>query len=294
MKLVVFLNGDRGQILLEAFQKKNIYPTAVVVPIGGIKNNLQEILQKFSKVIIWSSDVNSKPIIRKLKNLKPDLMIIAGYSQIFKEEILGIAKHGVLNLHAGPLPKYRGGSPLNWQIINGENQIGISVITVDKGIDTGSVMAEKKFPLCVNDTIKNIQDKANNFFPNLVFKAIKKIEEGLAGKAQSNRRAIYWHQRNDADGKIDFNLMTADQVLRRIRALSNPYPGAWALYNGKKIRLHAACDVNNPKIKGRAGRICFIQGVGPYVICKDAAILLQDYKQDGKKCVGLNHGDCFE
>ena len=87
---------------------------------------------------------------------------------------------------------------------------------------------------------------------------------------------MYWHQRNDGDGYIEFNKLEANQVNRLVRALTKPYPGAWALLDQKKIRIFKV-DIPKFDMCGVPGRICYVKGVGPYVICKDKALLIKEY-----------------
>jgi len=231
--------------------------------------------------------------LEQLKNYDPDLFIIAGYSTILKQIVFDIPLIGTINLHAGRLPEYRGGSPLNWQLIEGETEAGISVIIMDEGIDTGCVIADDNFPVNENDTIADLHQKANELFPSLVMKAISILEvHDTNYSIQDESKAQYWHQRNDADGELDFEGLTVLEVSRMIRALTKPYPGAWAKYEGKVVRLFSA-EIPKFLIKGVPGRICYLQGQGPYVICKDSAILVNKYEIENEISEKLRHGKRF-
>lgn len=116
-----------------------------------------------------------------------------------------------------------GGSPLNWQLINGEDSAGLSVLRVDIGIDTGPIMAETTFPIGIRDTIADLHRKANERFPALVEIALAKlVSKDSGGQVQCEIGAQYWHQRSDADGHLDFARMTAAQVDRAVRATTHP------------------------------------------------------------------------
>ena len=216
--------------------------------------------------------------------------IIAGYSTIFKAPLLAIPSLGTLNLHAGGLPEYRGGSPLNWQIINGESKAGISVIRVDEGIDTGPVLAETSIEIGPRDTIRDLHERANELFPGLVVEAITRLKsKDPLGRVQSETNAQYWHQRSDVDGHLDFRHMRAVEADRMIRALTTPYPGSYAYCEGHKVRLFAA-DLPSMCVKGMPSRVCFIQGKGPYVVCTDRAILITNYEFENMPNQRLKHG----
>ncbi len=144
-----------------------------------------------------------------------------------------------INLHGGPLPSYRGGSPLNWQIINMKNSIGISIIKVDKGIDTGPILAEAKFPFRKSDDIATIHKKANKIFVKLLKKILTNLFKGkIKLKPQTNTNKKYWHQRSDQDGILNLNINSAKKAIYFVKALTSPYPGAWVnLKNKIKLRI---------------------------------------------------------
>ena len=157
--------------------------------------------------ITFQNNINDKYFVDSLYNLQFDYLIMSGFRQILKKNILNTPKKGTINLHAGKLPEYRGGSPLNWQIINGEEYAYISTILTDLGIDTGNLLIEKRFEITQDDDIKSLHSKANMLFPNMVIDSIEMIEKGNKGKKQDEKNARYWHQRNDDDGYINFKTL---------------------------------------------------------------------------------------
>ena len=274
MNIVIFANGERGLNVFNALQKENYNVVALVT----IEKNKYFFEENISESLILSlNNVNENNSLRILEKFAIDIFVVAGFSQIFKKEILSIPKLGTINLHAGKLPYYRGGSPLNWQLINCEKTAGISAIMMDEGIDTGKILAEKEFKIEDNDTIKTLHLKANKLFPKLILESIIKIKNGYLGKTQDDSKAIYWHQRCDKDGEINFKNHTANEVHCLIRALSNPYPGAWAIYKGGKV-IFKKSEIPNYLIKGTPGKILYLNQDGPYILCKDRAILIKEYE----------------
>ena len=136
--IILYLNGNRGLYILESLLKNNYKK----ITVFSSKKN--KIIKKFENTynikINVVRNINSVIHYKKIKNLNPYLSIVAGFSQIFSKKLILLPQYGTINLHAGPLPKYRGGSPLNWQIINGEKNIGISIIQMDENIDTGTIL----------------------------------------------------------------------------------------------------------------------------------------------------------
>ena len=227
--------------------------------------------------VLLTEDVNSSSFLKQIKKYNPELMIVSGFPQIFKKHLLQIPAKGTINLHGGPLPGYRGGSPLNWQIINGEKKLGISSLLLDEGIDTGRVLSSATFSLAPNDTIREAHAKANNLFPGLLKQAIKKVMKlgRSAGLPQSTGAARYWHQRNDEDGELCCFSMNSRQVLLKIKALSHPYPGAWVRFRGRKVRIFKA-ELPSVPVCGSPGKVLFLKGNGPFVVCRDRAVLLTE------------------
>ena len=228
---------------------------------------------------------NIKTNIKKFQKFKKNksIFISAGYSQIFPEDFVNIPKY-FLNLHAGSLPKYRGGSPLNWQIINNEKECSASIIQLANNIDTGGVYVYKKIRIKISDTIKDLHAKVNNCFSILLYNLLVKIlnNKKLNVKKQ-NSTSIYWHQRNDLDGYINFSTKTALEVYNFVRALSKPYRGAWALTdNYKKVRI-LKTKLQKYNIKGNPGHILFLKKRGMNIVCKDRAIQVLSHKVEGKK-----------
>ena len=278
-KVVIFLNGIRGIEVVKYLKKKKYIIDLIVVEK---KENIKILKNKFFiKKIYFSKNINSN--YKFLQDFKNNIFISAGFSKIFSKNIINIPNF-FLNLHAGKLPKYRGGSPLNWQIINNEKYYRISIIQVTSGIDTGDIYGEKKIKLKLKDNISSVHKKVNLEFPKLLYIVLENIEKKrIKLMKQNNSKAIYWHQRSDLDGYIDFKNKKAIEVYNFIRALSYPYKGAWALTdNFKKVRI-LKVKLQKYKIKGNPGHVFFLKEKGLNVVCKDRAIQILSYKFEGKK-----------
>jgi methionyl-tRNA formyltransferase len=278
-KVVIFLNGIRGVEVIKYLKKKNYTIDLVVVENKKIIKILKN--KFFIKKIYFSKNIKNS--YKFLKNFKNNIFISAGFSQIFSKNIIKIPKF-FLNLHAGRLPEYRGGSPLNWQIINNERYYGISIIQVKSEIDAGGIFGQKKIKLRLEDNIQTVHKKVNLEFPKLLYIILEKIiKKRVKFLKQNNQKAIYWHQRNDLDGYIDFRSKKANEVYNFVRALSYPYKGAWALTdNFKKVRI-LKVKLQKYKIKGNPGHVFFLKKKGLNVVCKDRAIQILSYKFQGKK-----------
>ena len=183
-------------------------------------------------------DINDGDILAALLPLRPDLVVLAGYGPILRGATLELAAHGAINLHGGKLPEYRGSSPLNWALINGDTSFTISVIQVDRGVDTGDVLLERTFPIAPADTIADLHRVANANFPEMLVEVIDGLAAGpLRGRKQDERSAAYYPLRFPDDGLLLWDLVTAAQAHNRIRALTDPYPGAFSFVANRRVRL---------------------------------------------------------
>ncbi|MGE0254637.1 MAG: methionyl-tRNA formyltransferase [Alphaproteobacteria bacterium] len=279
----VFLNAGRGSAVVRRLAEAGHGIAAVHVPPERAQN--AEIVAACDVAGLTPHpvpDVNDPVFVGTLADAR--LAVIGGYSTIFRKPLFDAPALGTINLHAGRLPQYRGGSPLNWQLINGEERAAISVIRVDDGIDTGDVLAEAEFAIGPADTIADLHERANVLFPQLVLDVVERFARGeTGGRAQDPALGRYWHQRNDADGRIDWQRMTATQVHALVRAVTRPYPGAHTMAGDTRLRVFAV-EVPALAIHGAPGRVVHLQRTGPYVVCADRAVLLRDYAaEDGTR-----------
>jgi methionyl-tRNA formyltransferase len=277
MRFCVFLSGERGISTVTHLIRNKLPPTEVYLDKGNgaIRERASKLFGKLVN-IEEVENVNHPEFVSYLESLKLDFGIVAGFSTIFKSELLRACTYGMINQHAGRLPAYRGGSPLNWQIINGEPSIGISVIKMDHNIDSGKVLATAEFSLSDEEDIADAHLKANEFFGPITMQAIDRLLSDRYAPVKPGCGSVYWHQRNDSDGLISWDRLTAIEVVNLVRGVAPPYPGAFSFTSKGMVRVYRAC-VPSTVYKGSPGRVFFVQGEGPLVCARDRAVLLQSY-----------------
>lgn len=284
-QVVIFFNGERGIEILKFFKKKKIGVDLAVVPSKEILKIIKKNRFIVKKIAVLK---NLKQNINYFKKYKKNnsIFISSGFSEIFTEDLVKIPKY-FLNLHAGSLPKYRGGSPLNWAMINNDAYCSATIIQINSDIDTGGIYLSKKIKIKFSDQIQDLHKKVNHTFCNLLYSLmIKILNNKKINIKKQNLKAIYWHQRNDLDGYINFNNKTALEVYNFVRALNKPYSGAWGLTdNFEKVRI-LKTKLQKYKIKGNPGHILFLKNKGMNVVCKDYAIQILSYKVE-KKLINL-------
>lgn len=233
IRITLFTNTLRGISCLKYLKIKKVQIKNIIITKKNLNPKVIDFLNKNKIKFTTIKNLKSQKILRILD--KTDLGLVCGFPHIFKEFQFNKPKYGLINLHAGKLPKYRGGSPLNWQIINNEKYFGLSVIKINKGIDTGDIIFEKKFKLLSKYKIEDLQRIANNSFPKLLYNSILKLISGTKLKKQNEKKAKYFHQRGPEDSLIHPPDTSLKELTLLLRAMSSSYPSPYIVYNNKKI-----------------------------------------------------------
>ena len=271
-RILLFLNGNRGLELYKELVKHRIN-------IVGIVSTNKNLVSDMLVPVVTLKNKNWTKITKFITLKKPDLGIVAGFSHILPNDILKIPRYGFWNLHAGSVPKYRGGSPLNWQLINGEVRAGLSILKMTPGIDDGPILSSTNFKIAHTDTILDLHIRANKLFPLLLLPLLSNLPESLRkSKVQSRIGARYWHQRNERDGQIDWINSNSRQVYNFVRAISKPYPGAFGVITGRReIRIWQV-KIDENHVDGVPGRVVKLKD-GFHVPCGGGgSVLLLEFE----------------
>lgn len=174
-----------------------------------------------------------------LENKKVDLLLALGWYYMVPPEIRAVAKYGCWAIHASLLPKYAGGAPLNWAMINGENETGVTLFRMDEGIDDGDIISQISFSIESTETIKDVYRKATDHSKQILKDVLADLDN-VEFTPQDKSKIQVYPQRTSADGEIDLSLPAVD-LLNFIRAQSSPYPGAFIkTKDGKKLIIENA------------------------------------------------------
>ena len=173
----------------------------------------------------------------EIRKYSPDIILVIGWYYIVPKTIREIPKLGCAGMHASLLPKYRGGAPLVWAMINGETKTGLSFFYLDEGTDTGDIIAQEEIEINRDDYIKDILEKVTDAALKIIKTNVPLLANGNAPRLKQNENdATYVPQRKPEDGEIDWT-WSAEEIYNFIRAQSKPYPGAFTIINGKKIKI---------------------------------------------------------
>lgn len=187
-------------------------------------------------VPVYQYDKIRKEGVDDVKSLKPDVIVTCAFGQILSQEIIDIPKFGVINVHASLLPLYRGASPINFAILNGEKKTGVTIMRTDAGIDTGEVLMQKETEIGEFETAGELFERLSVMGAELLFGAFNSIIDGSAVFVkQDETKATFTKMIKKEDAKLDFN-ESAIKNFNRVRAF-NPAPVAYAFMNGVKYKF---------------------------------------------------------
>lgn len=174
-----------------------------------------------------------------LENLSPDVIVVVAFGQILPKTILQLPKYGCINVHASLLPKLRGAAPIQWSIINGDTESGVTIQQMDEGIDTGDILLMRKYTLDAKETGGSLFDRLASFGGSMVLEVLEQAEAGTLHPVPQNHEE---HTRakmlSKETGRIDFT-QSALQIERLVRGL-NPWPSAYTYLGDKMMKLWAA------------------------------------------------------
>jgi methionyl-tRNA formyltransferase len=174
--------------------------------------------------------------VEMLRGYEADIFVVAAFGQILSEEILDMPKYGCVNIHASLLPKYRGAGPIQWAIINGEKKTGVTIMQMDKGLDTGDMLFTKEVDIDERETGDSLHDKLAKAGAELIVEALPKIEAGeLSPIKQNDEDSCYAKMLQKSMGKIDWT-QDAYKLDCLIRGLLS-WPGAYTSYHGKTLKI---------------------------------------------------------
>lgn len=190
--------------------------------------------------------IKETPFIETIISLDPDLFVVVAYGRILPGSFLSIPRLGAINIHPSLLPRYRGPAPVQWAIINGEKETGVTTIWMDEGMDTGDILLRKRVAIEHDETSGSLHDRLAQVGAGLLIETLDRLRSGdLAGVAQDRSEATYAPLLRKEDGRIDWS-RDAKSLEALIRGL-NPWPGAFTFLSGKRLKVIKAKHLETRK-----------------------------------------------
>ena len=248
---------------------------------------VKKLAAEYGIPVLQPEKAGTPEFINTIKELAPDIIVVAAYGKILKPALLEIPKYGCINVHASLLPKYRGASPIQWAVINGEEKSGVTIMHMAEGLDTGDMIITKEIPLEKKETAGSLHDKMAAIGGPLALEAIRMLENGTAPRIHQNEEeATYVTTIDKSLGSINFS-KTAAVIERLIRGL-NPWPTAYTHIDGKLLKIwdaDVAEDFAIPKEfhKAERGTVIGVEADAIYVLCDDSVLKINSLQIEGKK-----------
>ena len=291
MKIVYLGSGEFGIKCLNALRQSSHTLAFIITqppqPAGrGRKERptpVAEWAMKNSITFIETDNINTPEVIKEISSYEPDLLLVIAFGRKIGGDLIQLPAKGAINVHASLLPKYRGAAPINWAIINGEKQTGISIITLAEKMDAGLICAQAKTDIGADETAGELHDRLATMAAPLLMKTLDKIADGsIVYTEQDDSEATPAPKLKKSDGFLDFN-ESAEFLARKIRGLW-PWPGASAVYvskkSGRSLRV-AIAMAEQVETAHPAGSAVGMLDENLNVICGDGALKITKIKPAG-------------
>ena len=293
MKIAIIGQQDFGKAVLEAFLARGDTVAAVFCAPekeGARPDVLRTAAQERGIKVHQFKSLRAPEAAQAMKEADADIGIMAFVLQFAPQELVNIPRHGTIQYHPSLLPKFRGPSSINWPIIKGETETGLSIFRPSDGLDEGAVVLQKKTPISAEDTLGTVY--FDRLFPLGVSAMLEAADLVVAGKhkeiVQDESVASYEGWCRSAECKIDW-AKPVDQIYNLIRGC-NPAPGAWTTHNGKKLQIFDARKVlfrRFADVAGKIGEVTDISALSFKVTAQGGVIeVLKARFEDGKKLAG--------
>jgi len=226
--------------------------------------------------------LRSEESIEPLRQWAPDIIIVAAFGQILRTPLLNLPPQGCLNIHASLLPRWRGAAPIQYALLAGDKETGVSLMRMDKGLDTGPVYARQAIPIKADETASTLHDRLAQLGARMLDDYLDRILLGeLAAEGQDDTLSTYAPMLKKDAGTIDWSQSTA-QIDRQIRAMT-PWPSAFTTWQGKRLKVLEAEPVTSDDVPaGEPGRIVIGPG-SAVVLTADGGIMIKRLQLAGKR-----------
>lgn len=242
-----------------------------------------------------------------LQELAPDVIVVAAFGQILPKEILELPRYGCLCVHASLLPRLRGAAPIQWSVIDGDKESGVTIMQMDEGIDTGDVLLMRKYTLEEKETGGSLFDRLAAFGGPMILEVLEQAEQGTLQPQPQGSDYTYAKMLTKETGRLDFS-KPAVELERLIRGL-NPWPSAFTMLGDKLLKLWAAEVISAEEQErqgvaiGTLGEVVYVDKQSFWIQTGDGALCVTDLQLAGKKRmdaaaflrgVTLQTGTCFQ
>jgi methionyl-tRNA formyltransferase len=252
---------------------------------------VKELALKASIPVLQPESIRGDKFLAELRQYHPDIIGLTAYGNILPENIINLPPLGTINVHGSLLPKYRGAAPIQWALINGETETGITIMQMDKGVDTGDILLQEKLPIGPEDTAGSLSGKLAELGGKALGAALDLLRlDRLNPTQQNNNLASLAPLLNKEDGLVNW-LHSAVQISCQIRGL-DPWPTTYTTLSGKRLRLFSpevadkslclGCSISEP------GIICTANRDGLLITTGDGCLLIKEIQAEGSRRMSVD------
>ena len=246
--------------------------------------------QTLGAPVIQTHTLRTPEMVDALRALAPDVIVIAAFGQILRQAVLSIPPHGCINVHASLLPKYRGAAPISAAILAGETETGVTIMRMDKGMDTGDILSQRSVAIAPDDTTGTLTARLAHAGAELLLETLPRwMAGGITPLPQDNDAATYCSTVSKNDGFVDWT-QPAERIARMIRAY-DPWPGVFTNCNARRLRIVSATAIPGWRGPAIPGEIMELPE-GAAVATGQGALLLGDVQPAGKRVMDCEAFAC--
>lgn len=234
-------------------------------------------------VPVYTAEPKDADVERTIRDLAPDLIFSFYYRKMIPERVLSLARLGAYNMHGSLLPRYRGRAPLNWAIIHGEKETGVTLHVMVKAADAGDIIDQESVPIGPEETAGEVAQRIPAAAVSVILRQIDRLKAGTAERhVQDVSRASYFGIRRPEDGRIDWR-QTSAQIFNLVRAVAPPFPGAFTEAGGHRLMVWKA------RVTAGSGRPGEVISLSPLVIATgEGAVELVNFGYEGENDTGAS------
>ena len=212
-----------------------------------------------------------------IKGYEPDVIVVAAYGKILPKSIIDYPKYGCVNVHGSILPKYRGAAPIQWSVINGDKETGVTTMQMNEGLDTGDMLLIEKMPIAIDDTAESVFDKLSVMGGEIIVKTLELLEKGeITPVKQDESLSSYAPMLDKSISEIDFakDALTVHNLIRGLYS----WPIAQTTFKGKKLKIYKSAL---SELSGKVGEVVSLEPLT--IACGDKSVEILELQLEGKK-----------
>ncbi len=249
---------------------------------------VKECAEELGLSVLQPQTLRDDDVLEQLRSLQAELIVVAAFGQILPQSVLDLPKYGAVNIHASILPRHRGAAPIQWAILQGDSETGVTLMKMDEGLDTGDLIAVSRTTIQATDNSQTLHDRLAELGASLLISTLPDYVGGsITAKPQDDSLSTYARKIVKDDGRIDWSLPSIE-IHRRIRAFT-PWPGAFTFLPVEQRRLLKIHKASITESEGNAGEILSVIGNNLLVACGQKSLAFKELQREGSQTMGVDN-----